>query len=193
MWIFGLLNPPKAHFQQIYCPDRKGENNHSRVHSAASLHSHVFKSVAAVLVGCGYNDIHPDAHRHGIGSHQKEQAIVCLHTERKAGPRRLYRRQRHQESVHWHGSPWFYCNIETLKHKYLLDQNFTTDCNQASAMSNNEAGKSCLSASLEAWQTSFLRNLKGWKSVDLKQTNINWLFWCRAEYDLKFTLSLKMK
>lgn len=44
-------------------------------------------SVAAVLVCCRDNDIHPNPHGHWIGGHQKEKTVVCLHAERQTGSR----------------------------------------------------------------------------------------------------------
>lgn len=51
------------------------------------------RSITAVLVCRRDDDVHPDPHGHWIGGHQKEEAVVGLHTEGHAGPRRLSGRQ----------------------------------------------------------------------------------------------------
>lgn len=49
-------------------------------------------SVTTVFVRRSDNDIHPNPHGHRIGSHKKEETVVCLHAERQSRSWRLSER-----------------------------------------------------------------------------------------------------
>lgn len=52
--------------------------------------SHVLqRSIAAVLVCCRDDDVHPNPHGDGVGGHQEEETVVRLDAEGQTGPRRL--------------------------------------------------------------------------------------------------------
>lgn len=75
----------------ISAPQTGGESLHRPLSSfTQEFHSHICKrSITAVLVCRRDDDIHPNPHGYWIGSHQEEEPVVGLHTERQTGPRRL--------------------------------------------------------------------------------------------------------